>query len=92
MCLNLSSDEKSISAGSLLNNLYLWPLVCVIIENSKRSLCLRQQGQKQFYSTIQDRLIVYDVQGFANLNTVNATCTADYEAAVHFQLPQYPGW
>jgi len=60
--LNLPSDEKSISAGSLivphtddtlaekvvrifrlidfLNNLYLWPLVCVTADNSKRSFVL----------------------------------------------------
>ena len=58
MRLNLLSEEKSVSAGSLfyvlitcsqkkvvrifwlfdfLNNLYLWPLVCVTVENSKRS-------------------------------------------------------
>ena len=63
MRLNLLSEEKSVSVGSLfhvlitrsqkkvvrifrlglfdfLNNLYLWPLVCVTVENSKRSFVL----------------------------------------------------
>jgi len=32
-----------------LNNLYLWPRVCVTVENSKNLLYLQQQGQKQVY-------------------------------------------
>jgi len=73
MRLNLLSEEKSVSAGSLfhvlitrsqkkvvrifrlfdfLNNLYLWPLVCVTVENSKRSFAFTTTRPKKFYNTI----------------------------------------
>jgi len=72
MRLNLLSEEKSVSAGSLfhvlitrsqkkvvrifrlfdfLNNLCLWPLVCVTVENSKRSFAFTTRPKK-FYNTI----------------------------------------
>ena len=75
MRLNLLSEEKSVSAGSLfhvlitcsqkkvvrifwlfdfLNNLYLWPLVCITVENSKRSFV--------FTTTRPHRLLTLDKQ------------------------------
>ena len=94
MRLNLLSEDKYVSAGSLfhvliimitrsqkkvvrifrlfdfLNNLYLWPLVCVTVENSKRSFVLTTTRPKQFYNTISGQLIVCDVLGFVSLSTV----------------------
>jgi len=59
-----------------LNNLYMWPRVCVTVEYSNKSFAFTITRPKQVYSTIQD------VLGFVNLNAVNVTFRKNCEVRV----------
>jgi len=105
MRLNLLSEEKSVSAGSLfhvlitrsqkkvvrifrlfdfLNNLYLWPLVCDTVENSKRSFAFTTT----YLDTAHGPLHGVPKERHAKLATIILSTLTDFQ--VFFLTERFP--
>jgi len=105
MRLNLLSEEKSVSAGSLfhvlitrsqkkvvrifllfdfLNNLYLWPLVCDTVENSKRSFAFTTT----YLDTAHGPLHGVPKERHAKLATIILSTLTDFQ--VFFLTESFP--